>query len=93
MSRDEQQGIKRVIRIGQDESTKTTKFVIEDSKLEMAIYDRQGARRQMLVMVQGTTDHSDREQLRNMIGENADDYVDDQGVLRDSNGNEIPDEE
>ena len=42
MARDEQQGIKRVNRIGQDQETETIKFVNKDSKLDMAIYGRQG---------------------------------------------------
>ena len=34
--------LKRVNRIGQDQETETIKFVNKDSKLDMAIYGRQG---------------------------------------------------
>lgn len=64
LARDEQQGTKRINRIGQDKVTKTLKFVIKDLRLEMAIYDRQGARRQMFDMVKGTVEHSDRKRIR-----------------------------
>ena len=90
MARDEQQGIKRVNRIGQDQDTETIKFVNKDSKLDMAIYGRQGARRKMIDMVQGTTDHSDRETLRQKVGEVADDYMDENNVLRGADGQVIP---
>lgn len=87
MARDEQQGIKRVNRVGQDKTTRTIRLLNEDSKLEMAIYDRQGARKQMMAMVDGATDHSDREQLRTMLGDTADDYEDENGNIRDAAGN------
>ena len=90
LSRDEQQGIKRVNRIGQDQVTQTIKFVNRDSRLDMAIYGRQGARRQMLEMVQrGTTDHSNREDIRALAEDNGDDYKDKNGVLYDGRGRVI----
>jgi SNF2 family DNA or RNA helicase len=55
LSRDEQQGINRVSRITQDRATQTMKFVNANSQLDVAIYDRQGARRLMLDMVQGVS--------------------------------------
>jgi SNF2 family DNA or RNA helicase len=56
LARNEEQGIHRISCITQTEPTKTIKLVNSDSKLDMAIYDRQGARRQMLELVQGVGD-------------------------------------
>ena len=67
--REEKQGLKRIIRIGQNRPTQTIKFVNQDSLLDLAIYGWQGARRRMLQMVEAPMDYSDAEKLRNTAEE------------------------
>jgi SNF2 family DNA or RNA helicase len=81
MARDEQQGIHRVSRIGQDRTTNSIKFVNADSKLDMAIFDRQGARRKMLAMVEGERGSSDREKLTEAQEENINETLDEEGNI------------
>ena len=85
--RDELQAICRVSRIGQREQTATIKFVNVRSGIDMAIHDRQGARRMMYNTVEAPLLLSSTEEIRVAIEEdglNDDDDDETNGHVHDN---------